>query len=210
MAVVNGYCDVTDLKSWLGISDSNSDAILEIIIGAASRAIDRYCGRRFFVDSGSGTKDYFVSNCHAVEVHDFVVASGVTVTVDDTGDGTYETTFTSGTDYYVQPVNRERNGITYWPGESLIAIGAQSFPQPWTSRPTVRVNATWGWQAIPDEVRQACLLKAARLFRRQQTPEGIAGGSEFGAIRISNKEDPDVCMLLAGFRKGGEAAGLTV
>lgn len=209
MAITNGYCDLDDLKAWLKLDDAIDDSVLETVIGAASRGIDEYCGRRFWMDSSATARDYYPP-VGSLRVDDFVVASGETVKVDTSGDGTFGTTWTSGTNYLIQPVNRERNGTTPWPCEELSLLAGSSFPFSTTGRPAVRVTATWGWASVPDPVRQACLIKSARLFRRMQTPEGIAGGSEFGVIRISNKEDPDVCMLLAGFRRGGLAAGLVV
>lgn len=204
------YCDLDDLKDWLRISDNNDDAILQYCISAASRSVDSYCGRRFYRDTTATSKDFYATFCGDADINDYVVASGETVTVDLTGSGTFGTAWTSGTQYMVAPLNREQHGISPWPGETLISLQGYYFPTSYTGRPTVRVSATWGWAAIPDAVRQATLIKATRIFRRQQSPEGVAGGGDFGGIRISQYEDPTVVELLAPFRRGGFAAGLVV
>lgn len=46
-----------------------------------------------------------------------------------------------------------------------------------------------------DEVQEAIVLLANRLYKRRQSPEGVAGWSDLGVIRILAR-DPDVAMLL--------------
>lgn len=45
------------------------------------------------------------------------------------------------------------------------------------------------------EVQQAILLLAARLYKRRNSPEGVAGWDEIGAVRIIAR-DPDIERLL--------------
>lgn len=44
-------------------------------------------------------------------------------------------------------------------------------------------------------VQQAILLFASRLYKRRQSPEGVAGWDEMGAVRIITR-DPDIERLL--------------
>ena len=67
-------------------------------------------------------------------------------------------------------------------------------------RSTLQVTAKHGWSAVPDDVAQACILKAAALFKRKDAPFGVAGFGEFGAVRIG-KEDPQVIELLQEYRR---------
>lgn len=46
-----------------------------------------------------------------------------------------------------------------------------------------------------DAQQQAAVMQAARLWRRRDTPEGVATFDEFGAIRVAST-DPDVRALL--------------
>lgn len=45
------------------------------------------------------------------------------------------------------------------------------------------------------EVQEAVLLLAARLYKRRQSPEGVAGWEDMGAVRIIGR-DPDVDRLI--------------
>lgn len=58
--------------------------------------------------------------------------------------------------------------------------------------------------AWPDNVRVACLMHAARLYKRKASPEGVAGFGEFGAVRVT-KLDPDVERLVAPYLTFGFA-----
>lgn len=57
---------------------------------------------------------------------------------------------------------------------------------------------------VPDAVRSACVLMASRLFSRRQSPEGVAGFGDIGAVRISGV-DVDVMELIAAHRSWGVA-----
>jgi len=71
----------------------------------------------------------------------------------------------------------------------------------WEGRATVRVEATYGWPAVPAPVKTATILQAARLWTRYDSPLGVAGFGEMGAMRVSFKADPDVSMLLQPYRR---------
>jgi hypothetical protein len=45
------------------------------------------------------------------------------------------------------------------------------------------------------EVQQAILLLAARLYKRRNSPEGVAGWEDLGAVRIIAR-DPDIERLI--------------
>lgn len=47
---------------------------------------------------------------------------------------------------------------------------------------------------LPEAAHQACLLHAARLYRRRDSLDGTAGWGELGVVRISGR-DPDVAGL---------------
>lgn len=187
------YCTSTELKAHLGIDDTEDDAQIAAVISATSRAIDQHCGQFFY--STTGARVYTPVASGWVATHPIASTSGLSVA---TGvDGTYSTSWTLNTDYVLKPDNGiDSAGMTV-PYDRLVAV-TRWFPI--RMRPTVQVTATFGWSDIPDAVNRACLIKAARVFRRKDTPEGVAGGVEFGVVRISRYEDPDVAMLLAPYR----------
>jgi hypothetical protein len=44
-------------------------------------------------------------------------------------------------------------------------------------------------------------MQASRLFARLDSPLGVAGFGDMGAMRVSFKMDPDVGMLLGPYRR---------
>jgi len=49
---------------------------------------------------------------------------------------------------------------------------------------------------LPDVAHQACLIHAARLYRRRDSVDGTIGFGDLGAIRVG-RTDPDVDSLYA-------------
>jgi hypothetical protein len=50
MAITNGYTTLNAMKTFLSITDSSDDTLLEGLIESASRSIDRIANRRFYLD----------------------------------------------------------------------------------------------------------------------------------------------------------------
>ena len=46
-----------------------------------------------------------------------------------------------------------------------------------------------------DETQEAIVLLASRLYKRRNSPEGVAGWGDVGVIRIT-ASDPDIARLL--------------
>jgi hypothetical protein len=198
VAVTNGYCTVAELREQFGDTGTVlTAALLERAINAASRAIDRYCGRRFWQDPTVQAKVYRPDDAYEADVDDISTTTGLIVKTDTTGDGTYATTWAS-TDYQLEPLNANTEATSYawW---TLVAIGEYLFPiHP--RRTTLQLTAKFGWSAVPDAVNEACLLRAAALFKRREAVFGVAGFNGFGEVRITRR-DPDVIELLHPFVK---------
>jgi len=47
---------------------------------------------------------------------------------------------------------------------------------------------------LPDAAHQACLLHAARLYRRRDSVDGTVGWGDMGVVRVG-RVDPDIDML---------------
>lgn len=190
------YVTTEELVSHLRIDDQDDGPRLAAVIDAVSRAIDSYCGQFFYATSGTSARVFTPGQAGWVDVDPFATTTGLTVATGT--DGTFTNSWTIATDFVVKPDNgRTASGeqVAY---NRLVAVGSKGFPV--SVRPTVSVTANWGWPSVPPAVQEACLIKCARVFRRRDTPEGIAGGVEFGAIRVSSREDPDAAMLLAPYR----------
>jgi hypothetical protein len=201
MAVTNGYCAVEDVRGQLTDSSSKIDAApLERAINATSRAIDRYCGRRFWKDAAPVVRVFEADDAHMLTVNDIASATGLLVKVDSAGDGAFATTWTNLTDYQLRPLNADADGGAYsW--SEIKTIGGLCFPWFRDGRPGVQVTAQWGWSQVPDQVTSAAILKTVSLFMRKDAPFGVAGFTDFGPVRIT-KRDPDVMDLLSPFVVG--------
>lgn len=196
-----------DLKAQLGNIGTQHDSVVTFAVNAANQAVVQYCGRDFDkVAEASETVRVFRSrtDCRAV-VDDFWSTTNLVVKTDDDDDGTYETTWAS-TDYQLEPLNGRANGITV-PYYRIVAVAARRFPT-CNLRTSVQVTAAWGWTAVPAAVFEATLMKAARLFHRKDSPQGVAGFDQFGAVRLSRSEDGDVMSLLDPFRRVSHIVGV--
>ena len=195
----------SDLKTHLTISDTTDDTTLATAASAASRAVQRWCGREFDVTTtASASARVFRPRTPTLTItDDFWTTSSLVVKTDQGDDGTYESTLTINTDFIVEPLNGMEDGITV-PYRRLRAI-AWVFPM-WSTHASVQVTAAWGWAAIPDDVKQAALILAARIWKRKNSPEGVLGGfQDFGPVRITARQDPDVVALLSDYRRAETA-----
>jgi len=173
-----------------------ADPIMEQVINTCSRAIDKYCRRQFFTEVQ--TRYYKASVYDAVAVNDFstMAGTGAGVKIDIDGDGTFETTL-SASDYVLWPYN------AYVDGEPFTEIhiadnGNHYFPV--NVEKGVQITGTWGYSATaPEPVKEACLILAARLYKRKDAPFGVTGPNQFGEMTIIDKFDSDVRMLLAPY-----------
>lgn len=190
------YADLETLRLSvsMGSDVTSQDRLLLRNLAAASRGIDNFCGRRFWRDTTTTARRYRTRDLTAPDpdgellfVDDIATTEGLVV---ETGDGV---TWTTVTDYTAEPEDylarvRPITGLRRDPGLA------------WSSSRYVRVTAVWGFPAIPDEVVEACLLQAARLFKRKDSPEGVSGSAEWGAVRLS-RIDPDVGVIVKDLMK---------
>lgn len=193
------YCSLALLKQSLGINDAVDDTLLQTAITSASRFIDQHCGRSFVPASGTATRDYAPTGRYDVLYIDDAT-SIVSVRIDDDLDYSFGTTLAS-IDFQLEPLNGFVGGIAspfyalrpyedgYWP----LSIRG--------NRATVRVEATFGWPSVPDVIEQATVLQASRLYKRLDSPLGVAGFGDMGAMRVSSRVDPDVAQLIGAYKK---------
>lgn len=191
MTITNGYATLVQFKQRVGIdtTDANRDTDIELIIQAASRKIDQHCGRVFYAGTAGVARYFKAQGIYRVYTDDFTAITELAT--DDNGDGTHENTW-AATDYIKLPVNAPF-GWPYTYIETSV-YGNYTFPRGLTNG--VKITGTWGWTAVPDEVREACLLIGNRLWQRKAAPFGVAGSNEFGVPTIITKIDPDAADLL--------------
>lgn len=214
-----GYVSLVVFKDRLGLTtQQNDDAMMEMIIIAASRAIDRLCKRP---DNG------FVGTADAVRVYDVQGeaqpyflgwqlgrrdapsrqmppapveighwAAVTAVKTDDDGDGAYETTW-AATDYELLPPNAAAEGRPY----TAMAVrrgGTKSLP---AGHATLQITGTYGEVASPDTppapIREATILLTNRLYSRRKAAFGrVNAVQERGGSVAIEPVDPDIRILL--------------
>lgn len=205
MAVTNGYATLAQLREHLGDAAATvSTEGLERALNATSRAIDKHCGRRFWIDATVKVRTYRPEEGDLAWIHDIGTTAGLVIKTDTAGDGTYATTW-AATDYELGPDPEaavDEDAYAFW---RVHAVDRYLFPLTGRARP-VQVTAKFGWSAVPVDVEQACLIRAAAIFDRRESVNGTKGFDQFGVVRISRKRDPDVCELLDNFIKIGVGA----
>ena len=193
MAITNGYATLAEVKAAARITDSVDDALLEIAIESASRAIDGHTHRNFTVAGTAATARVFTAtNSDFVWVDDVASTTGLVVKTADNLDANFATTWVTA-DYQLEPLNGVSEGIS-WPYTRIRSTGNKGFPYG-SDLAGVQVTARWGWLTVPTAIKQACIILAGRQFKRYDSPLGVAGFGDLGAMRVS-RVDPDVATLI--------------
>jgi hypothetical protein len=197
MAITNGYATLTEAKARLGIpvADTNDDSIIENIVEASSRSIDRYCNRQFFQNAAQ-VRYYTAASDVLVFLDDCVSISAVST--DRNMDRTWSTVI-STSDVELAPLNAAVKGSPYTELR-MKPLASESFD---LGLDLIKVTGTWGWPATPDMINEACLLLVSRLFRRKDSPFGVTGGGEVGQQVAIQAVDPDIRVLLDPYRRIG-------
>ncbi len=200
MAITNGYCTLAEVKAALRLTDNVDDTLLENAIESASRRIDGYTGR-FFYKMNQTAITMYPYNEYMLFFPADVSSTSITIKIDSTADGTYATTLVQVVDYILEPTDAVLQSRPYL---NARMVGGATFPLFVTpSFPTVQVTAAWGWNAIPDDVNQACVLLAMRQFARLNAALGVVGFADM-AITV-RAIDPDVRDLLSPYKMFGIA-----
>jgi hypothetical protein len=193
MAITNGYATLSEVKASLRLTDTIDDALLETAIESASRMIDGFTARTF---SNAGTA---VRNFAATDEINLIIDDAITVlevaSTDEIG-GNY--TIWKPTDFQLEPINSRSDGL-YMPFTSIRAVNDYLWPVV-DQQALVRITAVYGFPAVPIAIKQATVIQSSRLYKRLDSPLGVAGFGDMGAIRVGRYLDPDVEQLVMPFK----------
>jgi hypothetical protein len=193
MAITQGYCSLSDVKAALRITDSVDDSLLEMAVESASRLIDGYT-YRYFYNAGTATRDFVAEDSYLTIIDDLISITELKTT-DEIGSD-YVTW--SAADYQLRPVNGRIDGLVV-PYTSILSTDDLLFNTK-GEQALVRVTGTWGWSAIPIAIKQATIIQSSRIYKRLDSPLGVAGFGDLGAIRVGRALDPDVEQLVMPYR----------
>ena len=197
MAITNGYCTVAEAKAQLWPADApvytTEDTTLERMISFASRKIDNDTNRRFWVNSVDETRYYNAekSNYSRIYIDDLV--SITTLKADIDMDRVYETTFAT-TDYDLMPENAPLLGQPYTFIQVVpLNVTGRYFPK---QPKGVQLVGKFGWSAVPDEIKEACLIKVQIEY---WIKNGFGGVSPKQTIDTLEKRYQDIIVTMTKY-----------
>jgi len=204
-AITDGLCSLADVKAALRITDTLDDDRISLAIEAASRTIEARCNRRFKQESTVSKRRFVCTEPFLVEVDDISTTTGLVITSDAAGDGSFATTWTAA-DYQLEPFNGISGGLDGWPFTKVRAIrslwfpvwGGIAYPRPFTQA-LVEITARWGWADVPASVTKAAIVQAISLFKADDTPFGATPFAEVGIVRMRTALHPTAELLLVPY-----------
>lgn len=201
---VVSYLELETLKNTLNLSGTSyADSDIQLALVAASRAIDDYCERRFYLDPDTTSVRYYTPGSKwRCEIDDLAVVTSVQH--DYNGDGVYEQTLVQDTDYFFEPYNRNLiDGVNREPWTTVCLRELGRFRWFGFYNHSLKVTGQFGWPVVPPAVKEATSILAGRYLKRaRETPYGFVGfGADGTTMRISAR-DPDVAALLHGLNRG--------
>ena len=203
MTITNGYATRNQVKAALriGTADTLDDDLIDNCVGAASRLIDGYCNRRFWQSGTAEARVFQAEDSFYCSIDD-IAGTALTLKTSTQADGTFDLTW-SRSDYQLEPLNGNLDGLT-WSYDKIRAVGDYLFPTVnanYGDQALVQVTAIFGWPSVPEPVTQATIIQASRIFKRYDSPLGVAGFGDLGAIRVSRFLDPDMAQLVEPYRR---------
>ena len=203
MTITNGYATRNQVKAALriGTADTLDDDLIDNCVGAASRLIDGYCNRKFWQNGTAEARVFQAEDSFYCSIDD-IAGTALTLKSSTQADGTFDLTW-KVSDYQLEPLNGNLDGLT-WSYDKIRAVGDYLFPTVnanYGEQALVQVTAIFGWPAVPEPITQATIIQASRIFKRYDSPLGVAGFGDLGAIRVSRFLDPDMAQLVEPYRR---------
>jgi hypothetical protein len=167
MTIVNGYATLAEYKAWIATrglagtvgTDASDDTVIEILIEAASRYLDRETGKRFYLPSTDETRYYMPSEDEQMEVRTDPLGSVTSVSVDYSGTRSY--VLLASSEYDLLPINAVLDGYPFTSIAINSLVSGAYFPN---NRNSVKVVCKAGYPAIPADIKEACLSIAQSLY----------------------------------------------
>ena len=191
------YASLSEFKAAVGITDNTDDTALQSVLDATDTLIDLYCDRKTGFGTATETRYYTAEDYEYVLTDDLV--SVTTLQTDDDANGTYETTWTVGTDYVLAPVNAALDGFPYTEIDTSVSW-PRNFPK--DVYLGVKVVGVFGFPSVPAAVKQAEIIQAGAVWNSRTAPFGVIGSADLGGIlRMSRALHPEAALILEPYRK---------
>jgi hypothetical protein len=191
------YATLSQFKAAVGITDSADDTALQNVLDATDTLIDLHCDRKTGFGTASETRYYTPENFNYVLVDDLV--SVTTLQTDDNADGTYETTWSSATDYKLAPINAALDGWPYDVIETSVTV-PRSFPK--NVYLGLKLVGVFGFPSVPAAVTQAAIIQANAVWSSRTAPFAVVGSQDLGGIlRMTRALHPEAALILEPYRR---------
>jgi len=151
------YTTTAKVKSYLGITASTWDTLLDSLITIASSMIDQFTGRQFYKTADT-TKKYDGNNNVSLFIDD-LLSSSPTVVVDD---GTL-----GSDDFFLYPSN-DTPKTEIQRAVDYSSDGYNTWPK---GQQNVEITGDWGYcedDEVPDDIDYACQELVADIFRNRR------------------------------------------
>jgi len=191
MPVTDSYADAATYRAVIDKSDTGEDAEILLDLTAVSRFMEKSLGRHFTRDAAGVARDFYAPSSGPIYPDaenpwkyargsrdlyiDDLSAAPSSVLVDENGDGTPETAYTT---YELLPLNAAAGPEPAPYTHMRIPVWANRLA--WPNGRLVRITGQWGWPAVPEAIRRACIHLTAIL--RLETPRSQATVSEIGQL----------------------------
>jgi hypothetical protein len=173
------------VKSFQGITGTKpeDDTLIEDLINRYTTMFESYCDRKFKLDTyteyydGTGTQDLFT---------DSFPISAVVSLYDDAGWEWDSDTLVDSADYRIADENR-------------ITMKSGWFP---AYNQSVKVTYSAGYETIPDDLKQVCIVEVARAFKNRKQMDTISTTMPDGTINYTTLEFlPQTRRILDKYRR---------
>ena len=184
------YCTVADVKTYLGVSEADDDALIATLINAAQAAIDAHTGNTFEA-AVDAVRYYDVHGPHIEGRRLYFDRPLASLTSISDGGGAYQ-----ATDYVMMP----RNDAPYYGVELKLTTGRfWTYVTDWEN--AIAVTGRWAYSvSAPNDIRQAARRLAAFYYRQKDAPLQDVTAIEAGVVVQPIAMPADVRALLSPYR----------
>lgn len=207
MTITNGYATLAEFKTWLAVrglagsvgTDASDDTVIEILIEAASRYIDRETGRYFFKDASAVTRYFTPKQSYSVYVGDLV---SVTTLAADDGMRTWSNTFLS-TEFELWPYNAAQSQPEAEPYQRIDIIPTLSTLSFYRVPKGVKVTGVFGWPSVPKAIQEATLsiVQSVNDARSGQASSGKVTVTAAGVVIRPEEIPPFAQSIIEAYKR---------
>ena len=189
------YCTVDDVKTYLGISETDDDVLLALCIERAQAAIDAYTSRTFEATADATKKLDAIADVDGRTL--YVRAAGDLCAIKSVTNG--DGSVLASTDYVTQP----RSYTPYY-AIRLLASSGHTWTYVTDSENAITIAGRWAYRiSAPADIEQACMRLAVVYYRQKDTTAEIdrpllAGD---GTVVMPQTTPSDVRALLKPYRR---------